>query len=92
MKIRASALTISAWCADERGSWEDHGQAPNHIRSILLRHRSIIEILNEEELETVLTSADYHGNAAAWDDRPSYRAAVARIASRIRIAQAHREA
>ncbi len=85
LKLKVAAATLGRWRLDEYTSWEDSGTPiENHVYSILGRHEGLIEVRSERERHKLINSARYHGDAGGWNDAPAYRAAVGRIAERLR--------
>lgn len=77
--IQASRSVVQQWKEDEYASFEDHNGAHDHVYWILDRYATKIEVLDEAELRTVITSGEYQGTAGGWDDRHAYHAAVSRL-------------
>lgn len=94
LKVTCSSSTLEMWADDELASYEDAGGwmnnptplDPPHVRDILTRKRTVLEMRSAAEVELVLKSADYFGDASGWsaDGRQAYRAAVTRIAAKVR--------
>lgn len=86
--LPVSTSTLENWRDDELASYEDHGRGAypdgtEHVHAILGRARTRIVIETDAELRRLIDAAEYRA-PQHWDDRPAYRAAVARIAARLR--------
>ena len=87
VKVPAGAGTIEGWRGDAEASWEDHGcPSEGHVYNILGRAKTRLVIRNADELALLIADADYRRDG--WDDRFAYRAAVGRIADRLKALSA----
>lgn len=85
LRLVLSPSTLEAWRADEYASWEDHDcPSEGHVYNILGRLKTQLVLNDAAEVLTVLTSAEYHGDAGGWDDRYAFRGAVGRMARQLR--------
>lgn len=73
LKIKHGSYSgYEEWQHKEYGSWEDHGEAEDHVYSILVREEhgnrkgNYMEV-TVKEAETLLESIEYHAAAHTWD-------------------------